>query len=168
MGNKAPETVKQFVEILKIAFEPENIDVKILQDDYTRSDNFRVSGRIGRWGHFDFSIGADGFHISFGLGWTKKSKFAYAHQWVGPRTRRQKPTYRKISKFWEMIERLKTIGYEEVQEGFDDNPYSLTMTLYHPTPVQIDTLEACEQLITMIRKTITIMREENPWQIAES
>lgn len=73
-----------------------------------------------------------------------------------------------LPKFWEMIERLKAIRYEEAPGGFDENPYSFDMALYHPTPVRLETPEARDQLIAMIRKTITITREENPWGIAES
>jgi hypothetical protein len=85
-----------------------------------------------------------------------------------PHTNRRKSIYQKISKFWEMVERLKDIRYEEFPEGYDENPYSFIMSLYHPTPVQLDTRKAQEMLIMTISKTIAILRRENPWAIVES
>jgi len=166
MGAEDHETAKQLVELFKTVFGPENVEFEILHNNQGLYA-YAVWGCIfGR--NFSFSIGSDSFDLYLGLGWKKHWEFAYAHQRIGPHTRRRKPTYRKISKFWEMIERLKAIGYEEAPEGYDENPYSFNMVLYHPTPVRLNTPEAREQLIEMIRKTITITREENPWAIAES
>ena len=167
MKSEAYNAAKLLVETLEVAFDHETVELEILNEDYPDPDIYRVWGFIGL-GTFSFSINADSFSLSFGLSWIKKSEFAYAHQWIGPHTNQRKPTYKKISKFWEMIERLEGIGYEEFPEGYDDNPYSLTMTLYHPTPVQIDTQEAREKLFIIIRKTVTILQEANPWEIAES
>ena len=100
--------------------------------------------------------------------WMKKAEFASAHQWIGSQTRRRKPTYRKISKFWEMVEQLKAIGFNEFCEDIDVNPYSFSMSMYHSTPVRINTTEARDRLVTTIQKTIKILREKNPWAIVES
>lgn len=167
MVDEDHETAKQLVELLKTVFEPENVDVEILHDKNHSLYAYSVWGLICE-GVFSFAIGSDAFNLHLSLSWTKKAEFAYAHQWIGSRTRRRKPTYRKISKFWKMVERLKAIGYEEVPGGYDENPYSFVMTLYHPTPVQLDSLESREQLITKINETLTILREEDPWGIVKS
>ena len=167
MGSKAHETANQLVSLLKNEFAEENVDIEVIHDKYDGPDAYSVWGCIGL-GIFNFPIGFDTFSLSLSLSWTKKSEFAYAHQWIGPHTLRRKPTYRKISKIWEMVEQLKSIGYEEFLEGSDENPYSFTMSMHHTTPVQIDTPDTRERLIVTIRKTITILRQENPWKITES
>ncbi len=163
MKSEAHETAKQLVTLLKTVFESEKVDVEIFHEKYQGSDFYRVYGLIGL-GDYSLPIGADSFTLFLNLAWTKKSEFGYAHQWIGPRTRRRKPTYRKISKFWEMVERLKAIGYKI--GDYDENPYSFTMAMYHPTPVKLDTLESKELLIEKIRKAVTILREEDPWAMS--
>lgn len=161
IGAEDQETAKQLVELLKTVFKPETVDIEILYDESQGPYAYSVWGLICK-GNFSFAIGSDAFSLHLGLSWTKKAEFAYAHQWIGPRTRRRKLTYKKNSKFWEMIERLKDMGYEEVPGGYDENPYSFVITLYHPTPVQFESPESRERLITTIRETNTILREEDP------
>ncbi|MFX0201674.1 MAG: hypothetical protein ACFFCW_36635 [Candidatus Hodarchaeota archaeon] len=94
MESEAHVKAKQLVTLLKSVFKLENVDVEILQDKYQGFDTFRVCGCIDL-GIFNFPIDAETFDLSLSLSWTKNSEFGYAHQWIGPRTRRQKPTYRK-------------------------------------------------------------------------
>ena len=163
MGTEAHEMAKLLVELFKTTFKQEKVEVEILHDDYQDPEAYRVWGLIAL-GIFSFTIGAESFSLSLGLSWVKISEYGYAHQWIDPHTRRRKPTYRKISKFWEMVEQLKVLGYK--RWDYDENPYSFTMVMYHPTPVQLDPPEARELLLTIIRKTITILREENPWAMS--
>ena len=163
MESEAHETAKRLIKLLKTTFKPENVEVEILYDKFPKPA-YRVWGRICE-GLFNLAIGSDTISLHLGLNWTKQAEFAYAHQWIGAQTLRRKPAYRKISKFWQMVERLKTIGYED--GGYDENPYSFVMSMSHPTPVRFETPESRERLITIIRETIIIQKEENPWAITE-
>jgi hypothetical protein len=160
MTSKTHETAKKLATLLQTTFASSRIELEIYHDDYPEPDSYRVWGIIDL-GEFSFPINAELFSLCISLGWIKHSEFIDAHQWIGPRTKRRKPTYRKISRFWEMVERLEALGY--TRGDYDENPFNFVMMLNHPTPVLIDPPEAQEALISIIRQTITILKEENPW-----
>ena len=60
-----------------------------------------------------------------------------------------------------MVEPVEALHY--THGNYDENPFRFTMVLHHSTPVRIDTPEAQAALLAIIRQTLVILREANPW-----